>query len=653
MARTPRIRHLRTRKFSRVRHGSHLQLWLKEQATRLSMTQLQVFNLLKTKTADQITVMSAGAVTVPGAPTIGVATAGNASISITFTPPVSNGGATITSYRATASSGEFADGASSPIVITGLANGAAKTVTVKALNSQGFGPSSAVSNSVTPTASVTAPGAPTGVSAVAGNASASVSFTAPASNGGATITGYRVTASTGQTATGANSPISVTGLTNGTPVTFTVQAQNSQGYGTASAASSAVTPAATWNTVLAATQWNAIANIKESRGGLLSGYLSRMPGRVGSNPLKKIYLSFSALYLLSTSTGMASDLGNDMPIQDVSIEYNGVCVPVTFSGIRTKNLVNGTSDIWADVIDVQTAFGVSELPIDALVWVKMRVLLASGADSMPAAAPRPLTHVTGSQCYFYNPAAATFSSTDTAGAYTPLTGTVNTDYQTRSSGYTPWILGIHSTQSDAWVASGDSITADTGDSGTNSSGLGWFQRLMGMFTKKMASINVAVHGSNRLAGADDPRITDLYKYATLGVILKGTNDFSTNGTNVTVATLITGVTKIKDSMKAAGVRAVGVCAPPPRTNTTNAWIDEANQTPFTGWDSTSSFGYLYKQQLPLPGFDFAIPFNSVRGTVSQFNWKPNDAYDTTHPNPAGNTDMATEALPIAQPFILY
>jgi len=90
-----------------------------------------------------------------------------------------------------------------------------------------------------------APGAPTGVSATGGNAQATVSFTAPTNNGGAAITGYRATSSPGNfTATGASSPLTVTGLTNGTSYTFTVEAQNSVGYGTPSAASNSVTPVA-------------------------------------------------------------------------------------------------------------------------------------------------------------------------------------------------------------------------------------------------------------------------------------------------------------------------------------------------------------------------------------------------------------------------
>jgi hypothetical protein len=92
--------------------------------------------------------------TVPGAPTIGAATAGNASANIAFTAPSSNGGATITGYTATCSAGtasKTGTATASPVTVSGLTNGTAYSCAVTATNSVGTGAASA-NVSVTPTA---------------------------------------------------------------------------------------------------------------------------------------------------------------------------------------------------------------------------------------------------------------------------------------------------------------------------------------------------------------------------------------------------------------------------------------------------------------------------------------------------------------------
>src|SRR5205807_1011689 len=186
-----------------------------------------------------------GPIAVPIAATSVHAIAGNAQATVTWVPPLSNGGSSITSYLVTSNPPGGTATVTAPATIatlTGLTNGTSYTFTVTPRSAAGAGLTSAPSNSVTPTAPVvlTAPGAPTGVTATAGNASANVAWLAPLSTGGSPITSYTVTSSPPGVV--ASVPASVTstavsGLTNGTTYTFTVTAANAQGSSPASAPS--------------------------------------------------------------------------------------------------------------------------------------------------------------------------------------------------------------------------------------------------------------------------------------------------------------------------------------------------------------------------------------------------------------------------------
>lgn len=95
--------------------------------------------------------------TVPGAPTGVSATAGDGQAVVTWTAPASNGGATITNYTVTASTGQTCTVNGSPAAttctVTGLTNGTPVTFTVTATNSVNTGSASAASSGVTPTGS--------------------------------------------------------------------------------------------------------------------------------------------------------------------------------------------------------------------------------------------------------------------------------------------------------------------------------------------------------------------------------------------------------------------------------------------------------------------------------------------------------------------
>ena len=196
-------------------------------------------------TTNSVTLIAKWTLLAPGTPSAPTALAGSGSATVTVNPSTSGGPAD--SFLITASNGSTCrvDAPATTCVITGLTDGASYTFTSTATNSAGSASASTASNSVTPAGK---PSIVTGVSATAGNGNAAVRFTAPATNGGAPIASYTVTASTGQTCIITPTfpdPLgcTVNGLTNGTAVTFAVQANNGAYTSDSSTATIAVTPA--------------------------------------------------------------------------------------------------------------------------------------------------------------------------------------------------------------------------------------------------------------------------------------------------------------------------------------------------------------------------------------------------------------------------
>jgi len=103
---------------------------------------------------------------VPDAPTIGTATGGTESATVTYTAAATGGA--VTTFTATSTPGSLTGTGASPITVSGLTGGTAYTFTVSGANTTGTSPASAASNSVTPTAPATRgivaggyPGSPT------------------------------------------------------------------------------------------------------------------------------------------------------------------------------------------------------------------------------------------------------------------------------------------------------------------------------------------------------------------------------------------------------------------------------------------------------------------------------------------------------------
>jgi len=279
------------------------------------------------------TVAQLSAAVVPGAPTIGDATAGDGSATVSFTAPANTGSGAITGYLLACNAGNSTvstTGAASPLTVTGLTNGTQYSCTVAAQNQSGTGASSSAV-SVTPAGSVTIPGAPTGVSATTGNATISVSFTAPANTGGATVLTYTATCTAGsasKSASGTSSPLSVTGLTNGTAYSCTVKAANSAGSGPASSAASATPSSGTSGT--------------SSTAGVMCPY---------SQSVLNTTLNLTSTVSMTCSSTLRTITGNGVPDHAVGTFPNSGnptaigAVTVSYSNTLTPALASSASSV--------------------------------------------------------------------------------------------------------------------------------------------------------------------------------------------------------------------------------------------------------------------------------------------------------------------
>ncbi len=262
--------------------------------------------------------------TPPGAPQGLVAAPGDATVSLIWVPPASDGGSPITNYkiyRGTASGGETlvaTIGNELSYSDTGLTNGVTYYYEVSAVNAVGEGPRS-IEASATPTAPVTPPSAPQGLGATAGDATVTLMWSAPSSNGGSPITNYKIyrgTSSNGETLLATIGNVLTytdTTVTNGVTYYYQVSAVNNVGEGPRSNEVSA-TPSAP------ATPPGAPQSLGATAGDATVTLTWSAPSSNGGSPVTnyKIYRA-----LTSGGETLQATLGNVLTYTDTAVT-NGV-----------------------------------------------------------------------------------------------------------------------------------------------------------------------------------------------------------------------------------------------------------------------------------------------------------------------------------------
>jgi large repetitive protein len=194
--------------------------------------------------------------TTPGSPSSVSGTASGTSVALSWAAPLTDGGASITSYVVQYSSNnggtwtafDIGTSADRTATITGLTYGTTYLFRAAAVNAAGQGPFSGPSASVTPVVDQPLATALTGTSA---NASVNLTWTEPTPTGSEQIVDYVIQFKLASASTwsifddgvSTSASASVTGLTNGSAYVFRIATQYQAGLGAYTAATTSITPA--------------------------------------------------------------------------------------------------------------------------------------------------------------------------------------------------------------------------------------------------------------------------------------------------------------------------------------------------------------------------------------------------------------------------
>ena len=359
-----------------------------------------------------------------------------------------------------------------------------------------------------------------------------------------------------------------------------------------------------------------------------------------------------------SGTGEAA-VANGFSVLEMSLEANGVIVPVLYNGLRSKSLASGDVDVQSDAV-FPASFGLTEFAQGDVVWIKGIIAVSSAGQRIPYTVTKA-TDQSGGQAAWWDSGVATVSSTDVTGVYTISGGT----FSSRATGYRPMVFGRPVTDGPSFVAVGDSIGESVNDdsylmtTGTpiRLHGFGFIQRAMRLNDNSslLPCLNLSRSASRSFDVSAGTRAKQFYKYARFGIDEYGTNNMPAAGTSLVALKSSLQVTWA--DMRAAGIEKIIRTKFLPRCDSTDSWTTIANQSYLSAWApgaSSDQMNLWFETELGAATIDYLVEMSGCRAVSDPLKWKTDTpeittkftAADNTHPSGRGHEFLAEELRPI-------